>query len=366
MVKVLNILIDIGHPAHVHYFRNLYIDLKKGSNNLFVTCRSNSVAMTLMDHYGIEYIMLGSKGSTVKQKIIKQAKYTVRLKRICSDCSIDLAIGASPLIVHGAIMNSVSSIMFDDDDLAVQPLTARFVTPFADTILSPDALAHENTKKTIYYPGYHELAYLHPRRFTRDANVLAKYGLSIDDKYYVLRFNAFKAHHDVNEGGMSIEQKRKLVSFLCNYGKVFITSEANLDKEFERYQMRIDPADMHHFLAFAQMLVSDSQTMTSEAAVLGTPSFRCNSFAGRLSVLEEEEKKYKLTKAFLPRQFDWMMNEIKDHLHSREAGFEWEVRRHRMLKDKIDVTAFWIWFIEKYPDSISLIKSGKVEFYDFM
>lgn len=353
----MNILIDIGHPAHVHYFKNLYWELKKDSNNLFVTCRDNNVAMKLLDHYCIDYITLGPKGLSVKQKIFKQAIYTFRVKRICRDRSIDIAIGASPLIVHGALFNSVSSIMFDDDDLAVQPLTAKFVTPFADTILSPGALSHESSKNAVYYPGYHELAYLHPKRFSADSSILAKYGLSVEEKYYILRFNAFKAHHDVNEGGMSIEQKRKLVSVLRDYGKVFITTEAALDKEFEDYRLPIAPEDMHHFLAFAQMLVSDSQTMTSEAAVLGTPSFRCNSFAGRLSILEEEEKKYKLTKAYLPRQFDWMIDEIIDHLHTRDAGFEWEVRRQRMLKDKIDVTAFWLWFIEKYPESKHLVRA---------
>ncbi len=49
---------------------------------------------------------------------------------------------------------------------------------------------------TLFYPGYHELAYLHPRRFTPDRGVLAEAGISEGERYFVLRFNAFKAHHD--------------------------------------------------------------------------------------------------------------------------------------------------------------------------
>ena len=43
------------------------------------------------------------------------------------------------------------------------------------------------------------------------------------------------------------------------------------------------------------MFIGDSQTMTSEAAVLGVPSLRCNSFAGRISYINEQEFKYGLT-----------------------------------------------------------------------
>ncbi len=31
-------------------------------------------------------------------------------------------------------------------------------------------------------------------------------------------------------------------------------------------------------------------------------------------------------------------------------------KRKRMLSDKIDVTAFMIWFIENYPESVKIMK----------
>lgn len=360
----MRILIDIGHPAHVHYFKNLIAALRE-KHEVWVTCRDSDIVKRLLNYYSIPFEIIGVKKDSIIFKIGSQILFSNKLKQIIQKHKIEISMGVSGAAVHGAICTRAKSILFDDDDLAVQPLMSKFVTPFADTILSPDALAHEKTKKTVYYPGYHELAYLHPNRFKADTRVLAKYGLDKSDKFFILRFNAFKAHHDVNEGGMNIEQKRKLVSVLRDYGKVFITTEAALDKEFEDYRLPIAPEDMHHFLAFAQMLVSDSQTMTSEAAVLGTPSFRCNSFAGRLSILEEEEKKFKLTKAYLPRQFDWMLDEIKDHLTKQGLETEWLGRRQRMLEDKIDVTSFWLWFIENYPESRHLVKSANFNYDQF-
>ena len=55
-----------------------------------------------------------------------------------------------------------------------------------------------------------------------------------------------------------------------------------LTEDLKEYRLSIDPKDIHHILFFADIFISDSQTMTAEAAVLGTPSIRYNDFVGRL------------------------------------------------------------------------------------
>jgi predicted glycosyltransferase len=88
--------------------------------------------------------------------------------------------------------------------------------------------------------------------------------------------------------------------------------------------------------------------MTSEAAVLGTPSLRCNSFAGKISYLEEEEKKYGLTYAFLPSEFDKLKQKLNEMLLNNGLKKEWQIKRERMLKDKINVTDFYYHLITDY------------------
>lgn len=352
----MKVLFDVGHPAHVHYFKNLIHSLV-GKNEVIVTCRESKIVQDLLTRYEIPYRIIGLKGSSIFGKAKKQIYFANKLRDLINKENIDVAAGASGAAVHGALFTRAKSILFDDDDQCVQPLMSKFITPFADVKLSPDALSFEKLPRAIYYPGYHELAYLHPNRFTPNLEVLHKYGLKEQDKYYILRFNAFKAHHDVNEGGMNLHQKRRLVHLLSLYGRVFITTEDQIDDEFKDHKMKIAPEDMHHFLAFAELLVSDSQTMSSEAAVLGTPAFRCNTFAGRLAVLEEEEKRYGLTKAFLPRQFDWMIENINQHIQNNTLKVDWHIKRQKLLQDKIDVTSFWEWVIINFPSSISECKS---------
>ncbi len=113
------------------------------------------------------------------------------------------------------------------------------------------------------------------------------------------------------------------------------------------------------------MLIGDSQTMTSEAAVLGTSSIRCNSFVGRISYLEEEEHKYHLTYGFLPEQSEAMFEKIDELLSMPNLKEEWQLRRQSMLQDKIDVTAFFVWFIENYPESAKIMKKNPDYQYNF-
>lgn len=173
-----------------------------------------------------------------------------------------------------------------------------------------------------------------------------------------MRFNVFKAHHDIGIKGLSLEQKLKLVSMLKPLGKIFITTEREIETELSEYQMKISPEKAHSLLAYATLLIGDSQTMTSEAAVLGVPSLRCNSFARRISYLEEEEKKYGLTYSFLPEEFNKFKIKLTQLLEMSDLREEWQKRRNIMLKDKIDVTGFMVWFVENYPLSIEILKKN--------
>lgn len=109
---------------------------------------------------------------------------------------------------------------------------------------------------------------------------------------------------------------------------------------------------------YATMLIGDSQTMTSEAAVIGTPAIRSNTFVGRISYLEEEEHKYNLTYGFLPTNSEAMFQKIDELLALPDLKATWQERRMKMLEDKIDVSAFFVWFIENYPESAKIIREN--------
>ena len=355
----MNILIDIAHPAHVHLLRLTYHELIKKGHKIIVTVKDIPIAKKLMDIYGIPYISLGKKKDSLFYKAFSQLIYDYKIWRLAIKHKVDIGIGSSITITHASKFCKMKSIVFDDDNDDVEPLFVKYAHPFSDVVLSPSSLiGYRKTPKAIFYNGYHELAYLHPNRFVPDENILQEVGLTKDDKFFILRFNAFKAHHDVGVSGLSIEDKRKLVEYLSTKGKVYITTERNIDEEFLPYQLTVSPEKAHSLMYYATMFVGDSQTMTSEAAVLGVPAIRCNSFVGKIAYLEEEEHKYGLTYGFLPNQSEQMFKKIEEILSNSNVKEEWSAKRGKMLMDKIDVTAFFVWFIENYPESAKIMKEN--------
>lgn len=353
----MNILVDIGHPAHVHLLRNFIKIMKEQNNKVIVTVRDIPAAIELLKIYEINYYLFGKKSSSLIGKTFKQLKYDKLIYDLVKKHDIEIGIGSSQTIAQVSKISKMKSFILDDDDALVQPLFAKYVHPCADYLVSPDVLNFERKKKNhITYAGYHELAYLHPNRFVPDKTVLEESGIQDDEDYFVLRFNAFKAHHDFGIKGISPENKYKLINLLKERGKVFITTEKDIDPEFKEYQLKVSPDKIHSLLYYAKMFIGDSQTMTSEAAVLGTPSFRCNSFAGRISYLNEEEFKYGLTFGFKPEEFEFMIRIIKQNLNVPKIKEIWHRKREKMLADKIDVTQFFVNLIRSYPESVNNCK----------
>lgn len=362
----MNILFDIGHPGHVHLLRNLYFELIKDGHNVLVTTKDVEIIKVLLEKYLIPYISLGEKSDSLKGKLSNQLKYDAEVLKLVWKNNISIGVGTSITIAHVSKFTGMKSIVLDDDDDEVQPLFVKFAHPFADVVLSPSAvIGHRKTKHSVFYDGYHELAYLHPKRFSPDKKILDEVGIKENERFFIMRFNVFKAHHDVGVVGLSLEQKLRLVELLEKYGKVFITTEREPEPELKKYHLPVSAEKAHDLMAFATMFLGDSQTMTSEAAVLGVPALRCNSFAGRISYLEEEEHKYGLTYGFLPSEFEKMYEKAKELLDIQNLREEWQEKRRIMLSDKIDVTAFQTWFIENYPESKKIMRKNPDYQYNF-
>lgn len=95
--------------------------------------------------------------------------------------------------------------------------------------------------KTVHYEGFMKLAYLHPNRFISDASVLEKYGIFSDKPFFLVRFASLRAHHDNGINGFSTEKAKGLIDILSKYGDVYITSERELEPQFEKYRLHINP-----------------------------------------------------------------------------------------------------------------------------
>ena len=109
---------------------------------------------------------------------------------------------------------------------------------------------------------------------------------------------------------------------------------------------------MHHILSFAALFVGDSQTMAAEAAVLGVPSIRFNDFVGRISYLEELENTYELGYGFNSAEVELLYKKVVQLIKLPQRTNIFKKRRMLMLDDKVNLSKYLVWLIEKHPCSI--------------
>jgi hypothetical protein len=335
-------LFDLCHPAHVHLFKHSILELQKQGHEILVTARDKDIVFDLLDELRIPYVNLarplsGRLGHLV-ELLVRDWKLFLAARRF----KPDILVGTSVNIAHVGRAIQKVSIFLNEDNAKIVPLVALLAYPFSTYVVKPDCLAFEKGRHDVYHPSYHELAYLHPNRFTPDEEVVRKYGLT-PGEYIFVRFSALQAHHDRGVKGLSDEVWHQIEPVIGDYK---VVRSAEKEKTHE-----IDPLDVHHVLAYAKMVIADSQTMTIEAATLGVPAIRYNSFQG-ISVLDELEKKYRLTYGFGPGQEQEMVERIRGLLQTDDLEQQWMARRSRLLADKVDLTAWILDFIAERASRI--------------
>lgn len=346
----MKVLIDIGHPAHVHLLHGVAEELRRRGHDVFFSVRDIPVAKRLMEHYGMTpWIDLGGKKDSLVGKAQTVLRQDAQLLRFVRRNHIDIGLSSGIVLSHVALLTRMKAVMFDDDDDAAEPLVVKYGHPMSDVVFTPQCIRRK-TKHAVYYAGTQELAYLHPSRFTPNPEVLRHAGIVEGERFFIMRFVAMKGHHDKGQAGLSLEQKLALVKLMEPCGRVIITSERSIEPEFEPYRLPVPPEEIHSLMAYSSMFIGDSQTMTSEAAILGVPALKCNTFAGRLSVPNMLEQKYGLCYAYQPDEFDRFYAHVKQMLDANPKTLydEWQLKRQSFLDENVDVTAFFTKFIEDY------------------
>jgi hypothetical protein len=366
----MKVAFHLAHPAHFHLFKNTIILLKESSHIVIITYNDKDVLGNLIntspfkdDAYRIKALKNVNSSLALKiqfiQKIIGVFLRYLKFRP-------DIVLGTSVIISLVGKLLPFKSIIVNEDDFDVVNKTVELGYPSVDNILCPSVCRTGRFDyKSIKYNGYHELAYLHPNNFKANRDIVEKYFL-LNKPIFIIRFAKLKAHHDSGIKGISPEFAKKIINILEPYGKVFITSEIELEARLEKHRTKINPIDIHHVLAYATLYIGDSQTMAAEAGVLGTPFIRFNDFVGRISYLNELEKKYNLGYGIHPENPEQLLQKLDELMHTNNLKALFQERKNTMLSEKIDFSKFLTWFIENYPESVIKINTNPNYQYNFI
>lgn len=352
----MKILIDIGHPAHVHLFRYFAREMLNKGNEILFTCRDKEFEIQLLKEFGFTYKTFGKKYLSPVGKLWGLLEFDIK------EFFAGLRFKPDILLSHGSFYAAHASFLLGKPHISLEDTfnfeQIKLYKPFTKAILTSDYDHPLKSDKVIRYSGYHELAYLHPRRFTPDKSVLNDLGVDENEKFAIIRFVSWNASHDIGHKGISLENKIRAVKEFSKYSRVFISSEAELPPELLKYKIKIAPHKMHDALAYATMLWAESFTMPAECSVLGTPSVIIHN--SKALNLQEQQVNYGLCFKYSESAEDQERAIQKgiELLNTHGLRDEWHLRRDKMLEEKIDVTAFLDWFVEQWPESFRIMKEN--------
>lgn len=334
---------ELNHPKHYYQFKYIMSILEQRGHSIMVLARDKDVLLKVLQEEGVPYRVFGVHKESISGKVFSSFSIFRHYKRIAKEFSPDVIVSKASL--YGTLvarMLGCKSFIFPDSE--VVKLTNNVVAPMATWIVTPEPFTIVFGKKHLRIKGLFEDCYLSPEVLSIDESYPQEHNLHCP--YAILRFVGWTANHDVNNNGFSLDEKIALADSISKYMTVYISSEKVLPPELAKYKLSTPAAQIHDVLANADLYVGDSQTMATEAALLGTPAIRSNSFVGEndMSNFKMLEKKCGLL--FNIRDFKVVLATATDLAKdSRKA--EWKRKREDYYKSVGDTNRYIADLLEK-------------------
>lgn len=270
----MKILIDINHPAHVHYYRNFIKLMEAKGHHFCVINRDSKMINQLLDYYGIEHTIRNKrpdkKGTFASvMNLMKMTLWCIR-KSFAFHPDLYMGFASVPCSVTSWLFRKPSILI---DDTEHNAMNHKIYMRFCSAVLTPFYFKKDlgNKNKQISFNAYVEQLYLHSAYYKNNVSVLEK--LNVKPKEYVIvRYVAYDAHHDLKTHPLSAEIKKDIVKEISKRYRVFVSLEKGVNDPFyDDYVLRISPEKMHDLEANAKFMVAEGATMASEAFILGVP-----------------------------------------------------------------------------------------------
>jgi hypothetical protein len=355
----MKIAVFVNTPAQVHFYKNIVAALERDANQVFVLARDYGETVDLLNELDIPFFLFSSPPDSKRGKTTSLPRDVVNAFRYLKGKKIDLTTGCGTYCTFTARLLKVPDITFDDSDCTIDAARyamSKLTHQFTDVFVTPSSFKQELGSKHLKVESYKELAYLDPNYYAPDPSVFDLLGISRSHDYSVLRFGAFDCSHDLGVR-LTDADKIALVRELSAYGEVFISSETDVPKQIREHVLNVPNRRIHDVLYYASLLITDTHTMATEAALLGTPTIRSSAFAGDCDtgVLIELEREFQLlfnlkTAAEVAAK---AVQLIQDP-HTKE---NWQKKRDRLLEGKLDMVALMVSLIEGYPASVARLNA---------
>jgi len=335
------ILFNVGHPAQVHLFRHAIAELQARGHETLVASRHKEVTVDLLDAYDIEHVPMTRQADSFGGLVVEMLLNERRLLQLARDFEPDVIVSRlAPPPVHVSKLVGCKNVIVCDTmkgSTVMQRINHALTLRWVDRMLVPDQFELDVDPLKRRHLAIQELAYLAPDYFEPDPSVLADHGIDPDEPYFFLRLAGMDAYHDAGHQGLSLEGTRELVDFLADHGTVYLSAENGVPEDLAHLTLSTPPEDVHHVMYYADLYLGDSGTMSAEAAILGTPSIRTNSYVGNNGeMVYETLGDYGLLHSIAEERE--AVETAKSLVVDPPSADEIARRRQRLFREQLDVT----------------------------
>jgi predicted glycosyltransferase len=327
----MRVLVDVGHPGHVHFYRHAVASLRAEGHEVVLSARDKDVTLDLLRGFSLEHVVLSSARHGLVREYPRRLFALVKLiRRFRPD--VVTAVGGAFVAPAGRLTSTPTVVFTDTEHVAAD----RVLTyPWATRICTPTAFKKSLPRAHHRYSGLHELAYLHPARFVPDPAVRDEMGIGPEEPFAVVRLVSWRAAHDRGHRGLGPEDVARAVAALGALGRVFVSAEGAPPPSLDAPPLPVAPHRVHHALALARVYLGEGATMATEAGLLGTPSVYVSTLVGTMGNFEMLEKEG-LVRSF--RAGPPAVEEAARLMSDAGAGPAWRARARSFIARQQDTT----------------------------
>jgi len=318
------------HPAHINFFKNSMCKFKNQGHNVFVTVLDRGELYKIVEkELGDFNIKIVGKHKGTKLSIIFSANFFrffemfLYLFKIRPD--VGFSVG-SFILGSNLKMRGVKNYQFDDDP---ERSINVFLEKLTSTRLFFPMIYSSKSKKVTQINTLKEWAYLSPKYFTPDENVLIELGLNKKSYIFIREVSSGSLnYYNQEEGKLSI-----IASKLPENYKVVLSLE-NKNKKYlypMNWILLSEPvSDIHSIMYYSRMVISSGDSMAREGAMLGVPSIYCGIRSMKANKILEEKN------ILFHEQFD-ILTKLNTIVENKAFLLEQDSFRQKLQNEWIDV-----------------------------
>lgn len=329
----MRILIDTGHPAYIHFFAPIAKELEKRNHSVVFSIREKDCSLPIINTHNFSYKSKGKGSYSVFLKPFHFFSAIFSVFSIARKIKPDLFLSfSSP---YAGIVSAIfrkKHIVLDDTEIDV--LARKIYYTFSDILVTPKSFKLDIGRKQIRVNAFKEQAYLKDYTFSPETG-----------NYILVRLVNHGAMHDLFSKVWHKQESFKFIRELAQKYSVVISSEIPLPGDLKLHEYSQPPEDLHSVISKAKLVVGESATVSTEAAVLGVPAVYIDyNTRGYTETLEHE---YGLVRHFLPVSHE--LEKAKDFIHEimeNPVNPYYQEQRKKLFRETDDIVEYMLNLIE--------------------